>query len=183
MILNQPWRKSCSLRRLLQAIIFTLALAFLIASAARAQSGIDSRPSNLNLIRPDGTGRRSFVYSPLSQDSLAVPSPTRDEIAFVSTRGNNGDIFLADLEEVGVRNLSNSQGRFEKFPVWSPDGELLAATVLDKTVPEKQRESNIIVFTREGEVLLEVPGRYASWMSPWAEPEVEMADGASAQSE
>jgi hypothetical protein len=82
-----------------------------------------------------------------------------------------------------VRNLSKSRGRFEKLPVWSPDGELLAATVLDKTVPGELREPHVIVFTREGEVLLEVPGRFASWMSPWAEPKAGTADGASTQSD
>ena len=140
-----------------------------------------TRPPNLNLIRPDGSDRRGFVFSSLTQDHWAAPSPTRDEIAFVSNRANGGDLFLSDIEETDLRNLSNSRGRYEKLPRWSPDGELLAVTVLDKTASGDPHEPHVVVFDREGEILLELPGRFASWMPPWKEPGASTLDRAAIQ--
>lgn len=61
-------------------------------------------------------------------------SPDGRRIAFVSTRGGQSDIWLANLDISGEErfiNLSHTPGRQEDHPVWRPDGQGLAWGSLD----------------------------------------------------
>jgi Tol biopolymer transport system component len=51
--------------------------------------------------------------------------PSGGEIAFVSERGDNRDIYTLDILHNLICNLTNSR-RFEFSPVWSPDGSQIA---------------------------------------------------------
>ena len=56
-------------------------------------------------------------------------SPLGRQIAFVSTRSGEREIWLADLDQTGegrLTNLSNSPTSAESHPTWSPDGNSLA---------------------------------------------------------
>ena len=125
------------------------------------------RPNKLNLIRPDGSERKPFFYSAKGHSQHADPSPTRDEIAFISSRTGNREVYLGDMEQENLRNLSQSGRRVEHEPRWSPDGELLAVEVVDLAIPKKERQRHVAVFDREGNILLETAGESASWMPGW----------------
>lgn len=70
-----------------------------------------------------GTKEKSVGSSP-SKDGYATWSPTTNEIAFVSGRSGNGDIYLVDLGTQGVSRLSETSG-VDIFPEWFPGGNRL----------------------------------------------------------
>jgi TolB protein len=53
-----------------------------------------------------------------------VWSPNGREIAFVSTRAGEDDIWIAHLDKIDNRftNISNSPATSDQYPTWSPDG-------------------------------------------------------------
>ncbi len=70
---------------------------------------------------------------PLSEgpalDTAPAWSPLGRQVAFVSNRSGDPEIWLADLDRVGEErftNLSRSPNSVEAHPVWSPDGSRLA---------------------------------------------------------
>jgi TolB protein len=62
-------------------------------------------------------------------------SPKGRQIAFISTRSGQSEVWLADLDKVEDRyqNLSKNTNAIESHPIWSPDGRWLAwaSTVTD----------------------------------------------------
>ena len=103
----------------------------------------------------------------------ARPSPTRDEIAFVSDRGGNFDVYLAAIDGSETRKLTDTE-RHEFAPRWSPDGELLVVTVASHQfgLPslrdlDSLRAAKVVVLNRSGEVLFEAAGIMPDWMPPW----------------
>ena len=67
-------------------------------------------------------------------DYAPVWSPMGRQIAFVSTRSGEPEIWLADLDKVGderFQNISRNSGALESHPVWSPDGTLLAWSAVE----------------------------------------------------
>ncbi len=59
-----------------------------------------------------------------TKDGYAVWNPKQRQIAFVSARSGNGDIYLADLNKSSPERLSSSE-LFDLFPEWFPDGQSL----------------------------------------------------------
>jgi len=119
-----------------------------------------------------GETRRLAAFEE-SSDHSARPSPTRDEVAFVSDRPGRPQIYLVELETGNVRRLGEIEGS-AFAPRWSPDGEMLAVTVAPPGAPEPRladRESlakaRVVVIDRSGSVRLDVPGLMPDWMPPW----------------
>jgi Tol biopolymer transport system component len=120
------------------------------------------------LARPDGSEARPLAAAPDADERSARPSPTRDEVAFISDRDGSPDLFLVDLAGGPARNLTRSPGRREAAPRWSPDGERIAISVLRE--PPYVSGERVAVVDRQGTPLLEVPGTMPDWMPPWPEP-------------
>ncbi len=131
-------------------------------------------PSSLASIAPDGSGLRVFESTRDSDTHSAVPSPVRDEIAFVWNRDGKSDVFLADLSGENTRKLTLSSERSDLAPRWSPDGERLVVTstaagaplprLVDRTNLGRTR---VVVLDREGNELFEAEGFMPEWMPPW----------------
>ncbi len=80
-------------------------------------------------IRPlDGTQPAIQLTDDPGADSSPAWSPKGRQVAFVSTRSGEPEIWLADLDQVNerFRDLSQDQSAVESSPDWSPDGERLA---------------------------------------------------------
>ena len=123
-----------------------------------------------------GDTLRRHAPFPESDAHSARPSPTRDEIAFVSNRAGAFDLYLASLDDdaEALRNLSGSPDRNEFAPRWSPDGELVVVTVVDEehglprlTSLESLAGARIVVYDRSGQVRLDTEGFMPDWMPAW----------------
>lgn len=87
-------------------------------------------------------------------------SPGGRQIAFVSTRSGNADIWLADLDQVDEErfvNLSQTQDADESHPTWSPDGRKLA------WVSVEDGKHSIFVRDTEGRVNYLGSGDTPAW--------------------
>jgi len=108
-----------------------------------------------------------------ADEHSARPSPTRDEIAFVSDRDGSRDVFLAPLDGGPARNLTRTPGRDEFAPRWSPDGERIALTSVPPQPPGRAgdrldpSQTRLVVIDRSGRVLFETDGMMADWMPPF----------------
>jgi Tol biopolymer transport system component len=125
-------------------------------------------------VSASGGEPRAIVSEPGSDDHSALPSPTRDEIVFVSNREGSMDIFRADLDGGNPRNLTHSADRDEYAPHWSPDGERIVVTFGPATPRPPGAgddidlpQAHILVMDREGKRLFETPGFMPDWMPPW----------------
>lgn len=126
-------------------------------------------------IDADGSGEpRALANAPDADDHSGIPSPTRDEVAFVSSRDGSMDVFVLDLAGGEPRNLTRTPDLDEYAPHWSPDGERLVMT----TAPARPRppgggddvelpDARIVVRDRAGKQLFETAGFMPDWMPPW----------------
>lgn len=57
-----------------------------------------------------------------SKDGYAVWSPTGADLAFVSARSGQGDIYLIDVDDTYLQQVSTSK-EADLFPEWLPDGK------------------------------------------------------------
>jgi Tol biopolymer transport system component len=107
-------------------------------------------------------------------DHSARPSPTRDEIVFVSNRDGSSDVFLADADGGRQRSLQRTPHDNELAPRWSPDGEFVVVTRIAADVADfgsmgddTLARSRIAVLDRNGRQHFEADGTMADWMPAW----------------
>jgi Tol biopolymer transport system component len=124
----------------------------------------------------DGQDARVILQHEAADFHSSRPSPVRDELVFVSnqTETETFDVYLADLDGKRVRNLSQTPERNEFAPRWSPDGSLIAVTVIEEEfgMPrlnsrESLARSRVVVLDRDGNLLLDIAGFMPAWMPPW----------------
>lgn len=127
------------------------------------------RPGAVLRVRP-GRGEAGVVADVRgADDHSSRPSPTRDELVFISDREGTGDAFRVDVEGGTPHPLTRTPDWDERSPRWSPDGEYVVMTAIP-TASARRRpnpDSRVVVVDREGRRLLEVPGTMADWMPPW----------------
>jgi dipeptidyl aminopeptidase/acylaminoacyl peptidase len=127
----------------------------------------------LSAATPDSTPR-ALAPDAAADDHSAIPSPVRDEVAFVSNRAGSMDIFLVDLSGGEPRNLTQTPDIDEYAPHWSPDGTRIVATA-EPAHPRPPgagddldlEQATVLVIDREGKKLLETPGFMPDWMPAW----------------
>lgn len=117
---------------------------------------------------------RMLASSPRSDSHSARPSPTRDEIVFVSDRGGDFDVYRMNLDGSELRNLTRTPDRDEFAPRWSADGQRMLVTVVAQehglprlADPESLANSRVLALDRDGNVLFEARGFMPDWMPPW----------------
>ena len=136
-------------------------------------------PGVVSLVRPDGSDARPLAAQAGADQDSARPSPTRDEIVFVSDFEGSPDLFLADLSGGAPRNLTRTRERAESAPQWSPDGEHIAFLARSATSPasaaspdpDADAPEQVVVIDRDGAQRLATPGSMPDWMPPWSERE------------
>jgi len=131
-------------------------------------------PRDILAIAPGGGATRTLASTPGSDERSVLPSPRRDEIAVVSDRDGRSALYLAPLNGGTLRELSSDRARNYYSPRWSPDGERLAAISTGRSDGEPRlreaedlAETRVVVFDREGRVLVDAPGFMPDWMPPW----------------
>jgi TolB protein len=127
-------------------------------------------PRDLFLLDLETGAQKRFASLPLADDHSAWPSPTRDEIAFISDRDGSYDVFLVDLMEGTPKNLTRSPEVDEGAPLWSPNGErlvVLQRPPTDSGRPPPAGQHRLSVIDRKGRRLLETQGMMADWMPAW----------------
>jgi Tol biopolymer transport system component len=130
-------------------------------------------PHDIVSVAVGGGDLRTIVGNEANAHS-ARPSPTRDEIVFVSDRDGSFDVFVANLDGGSLRNLRPTPDRHEMTPRWSPDGERIVVTAVSAEDAESGSVSasalvrgRVVVLDRNGNELLETKGTMADWMPPW----------------
>lgn len=78
---------------------------------------LDGRPVR-RLVPPEGD----------VHNTLPAYSPDGTKIAFGSTRSGNWDIWVANADGSGLKNLTATSRRTDNAPTWSPDGTKIAFT-------------------------------------------------------
>lgn len=130
--------------------------ALVLLAAVLAACGPFGRPSS-PLVGPEPTATRSGrpratpvptiggppEPTPIAPIAHLVPQQT---LAFVSDRGGQIDLWLQDIMTGQVWRLTNDKA-VESFPVWSPDGTMLAYVVED----EHQERNLWVLDLRTGE--------------------------------
>jgi len=104
----------------------------------------------------------------------ARPSPTRDELVFVTDRDGSSDIYLADLDGSSQRSLQRTPAHNELAPRWSPDGEFLVVTRVPADIadfgsmnPRTLAQAHVVVLDRSGKQQFEAVGAMPEWMPAW----------------
>jgi tol-pal system beta propeller repeat protein TolB len=73
----------------------------------------------------DGRNVRRLTRDP-AEDCLPSWSPDGRRIAFISYRDGKGEIYVVDVDEGNLRNLTNYPAANDIEPAWSPDGGKIA---------------------------------------------------------
>lgn len=81
-----------------------------------------------------------------SKEGFAAWNPSKSEIAFVSSRSGNGDIYLVDAHGVGLERLSQDDN-VDIFPDWFPNGNAIVyssgdALDHDLVIVQRDRDRN-----------------------------------------
>lgn len=148
---------------------FTRDARCIVYSRRRTRGG----PSQIAVLELASGERRRLARHSGAEDHSARPSPTRDEVAFVSTRSGRPQIHVVGLHGDAVRQLADIPGA-AFAPRWSPDGERIVVTV----APPGEREprladqdslagARVVVLDLAGRTLLDAPGVMPDWMPAW----------------
>ena len=109
-------------------------------------------------------GTNKLVYVDTDGDALdPVWSPDRQYVAFTSNRSGTDAIWLLDVVEGTVRQVSPAD-RVAQYPVWSPDGGALLYT--DEPGPDRPNAARLYIYTMETaqtRLLVDQHGGWADW--------------------
>jgi Tol biopolymer transport system component len=72
----------------------------------------------------DVTGGLRQLTASLATDRFPVLAPNEQQVAFVSWRDGNSEIYIHDIQSGSLQNVSRHPGR-DVLPVWSPDSSML----------------------------------------------------------
>jgi TolB protein len=115
-----------------------------------------------------GGDLRIHASTPGADDQSGTPSPRRDELAFVSDRDANYELYLAPLADGPAQRLTDTPDWDEGAPHWSPDGERIVVTAAPHGRSKESVEgSHIRVYDRSGKQVFDAPGLMADWMPAW----------------
>jgi len=79
----------------------------------------------------DSDGNAQTLISGSYDDAEPAWSPDGQQLVFHSNRAGNYDIFISDARGRNIRNLTNTSGKDERMPDWSPNGALVVYEVGD----------------------------------------------------
>ena len=94
--------------------------------------------------RVSADGSWVSLWSIFSDDYAPVPSPDGSQIAFVSRRAGNVDIYVMDADGSNLHRLTDNS-EADHSPTWSPDGTQIAF------VSDRSGDWNIYVMDADGE--------------------------------
>ena len=109
-----------------------------------------------------GSEEKVIAKSP-SKEGFASWNPIKSEIAFVSSRSGNGDIYMVDAYGVNVERLSSSS-EVDIFPDWFPNGNALVYSSGDAL------NHDLVVVQRGGNGSWRKPIKITDWSADELRP-------------
>jgi Tol biopolymer transport system component len=96
----------------------------------------DQPGGDLYIIRPDGTGQRQLTSEPKFVDRLPHWSPDKKWIAFFSNRSGPLAVWKIRPDGSGLQQVADAHS---VYPVWSPDGALMAVSTTKEVAGHEER--------------------------------------------
>lgn len=81
--------------------------------------------NSADIYRVDVESRKITTVISGGINTYPVPSPDGRRIAFRKMLDTNSEVFIANIDGTGIRNLTNHPA-FDGWPAWSPDGKRIA---------------------------------------------------------
>ena len=106
----------------------------------------DQPVGDLYKIRPDGTGMQQLTNEPNFVDRLPHWSPDKNWIAFFSNRSGPLAVWKIRSDGSGVQQVADAPST---YPVWSPDGTLLAVSSTREVAGSEERFTLLMDPNRE----------------------------------
>ena len=137
---------------------------------SRRQGGVLTIEQPVNMVATSG------IYKAFSQVAILIAflsfAPIgQAQIAFVSERDWNLEIYVMDADGSNLRNLTNNPAR-DSSPAWSPDGQKIAFVAYDKDGNDKKEVGGeIYVMDADGNNLLRLTDNPADSSSPTWSPD------------
>jgi Tol biopolymer transport system component len=104
-------------------------------------SSRDQPAGALYKIRPDGTGLQRLTDEPDFLDRVPRWSPDKNSIAFFSNRTGRLAVWKIRPDGSGVQQVADAHC---VYPVWSPNGEILAVNCVKETAGGEERVTRLL---------------------------------------
>ena len=106
---------------------------------------------------PVDGGQAMRITSGLGYDSQPVISPDGQRIAFISDRGGATNLWVADINGEGARQLSSERHASMISPQWSSDGDYVIVTRVGT-------DTELVMFHVDGGSGVTLMGSGGSWV-------------------
>jgi TolB protein len=137
----------------------------IFASRPNTEDGTtDDSYYDVYITNTDGSGKTNLTANPTNNDIEPVWSPGGKQIAFVSDRDGNNEIYVMNADGTGVIRLTDDEAS-DGEPVWSPGGEQIAF------VSDRDGNDEIYVMNADGTGVIRLTDDEASDEGPVWSPD------------
>ena len=161
-------------RQLLRALVAATGVAALAAPVAAGAELAVTRPtasgeaSGIGILRDAGAGIRTITRNGRWSDGQPSWSPDGSRIVFRRATSDWTSFHLFVIPTAGGTARKITNGRFDEWPAWSPDGRLIAYFSLPRVVTKGCSRGAIFLVRPRGGRPRRVPGTNGATHPTWS---------------